>query len=487
MRDELADKIKNLILGPLHGKNEKLNFRPLNLYSTGVLYPQITSLNDSDYQNTNTVEPDESSENYNGDESDETTNKINNRSSGSLETGGDDDREDDDELKLATNFSPSSMGFSFIVDKNAEFRLFYSFGRYRKKVQEDGNYLWEREQVKESVRCKINDNQLFIENVPLQEKNIINENSYQAKLNFFVRNSESHGNTKKLVTISLINSLEISDIEKREQKKDSNCIFQPKLTVTSEHEIFHFFEDNTDYEKIQEDKEALNSALLYRDYKVYAMGHGVSVNWHENSSGTDYIREITTEVMPEETVYGVSFDIEGDTSILEMKRLAGSEFNQNEFSNDDLKNGLYSFINKYKQWITEQKSNLQELNIQDPLKNQGESNLKNCEKLYERLKEGIDLIDRYKNIRQAFYDANRAMFMQRVMGAFSDWRREKKSVLPGTENYEDMSLPDFISLPSEGREETNKQFGFSAKWRPFQLAFILSQIKGVVEPESNDR
>jgi hypothetical protein len=489
MRDELAKQIKNLILGPLNGKNEKLNFRPLNLYSTGILYPQIRDSVQSDFQDSNTVDPDEVPD-YQDNDSDELNKKgfdEEKQNSGDIGTGGDDDRKDDEELKLATNFSPSSMGFSFIVDNNSEFKLTYSFGRYKRKEQEDGNFLWEREQIKESRICKVIDNQFFIEEDSKEEKIIINEDSYKAKLNFFIRNAERSGNTKKLVTVSLINSLEISENERHEQKKDKNCIFQPKLSVASEQKIFHFFEDNTNYKKIKGDRGTLNSALLYRDYKVYAMGHGVSVDWGENSSGIDCISKITTEVMPEETVYGVSFDIEGVVSILEMKRLAGPEFNQNEFSDDYLKNGLYSFIHKYQDWITEQKITLQKLNIQEPLNNQGKRNLDNCEKLYKRLKEGIELIYSDENIRQAFYDANRAMFMQRVMGAFSDWRGEKRSVVPGTENYEDMPLPDFISLPSEGIKETNEQFGFSAKWRPFQLAFILSQITAITDPKSDDR
>lgn len=476
MRDELAQRIKSLILGPLNGDDEKLSFRPLNLYSTGILYPQV-SFTGCQATNSDSEDPHPDSE----EGQDESENEKNSKETNYpyKEDKDDDERdEEDDELKLATNFSPSSMGFSFIVGDRAAFSLFYKFGRYMKIKDKESDFRWERKHYEQEIKCKLENGELFIDGKQNSDKIIVDESNYKVKLNFFTRNANVGDTSTKLITISLINS-------GNEGRNDEHCVFQPQLKVQSPNPVFIFFQDKTDYDKLKDETESLNSALLYREYKVYAMGHGVSVNWAEDSTQKK-CTEITTEVMPEELIYGVDFDVPGDSAILEMKGLAGPTFNP-ALKDENLKSSLLSFANRYNEWIERQTKALEKLDINKNIKDQGKRNLEACEKLHERITKGVDLIFSKPKIKQAFFDANKAMFMQRVMGAFANWRREKGNVVPGTEGYKSAPMPEFDKLPSGGRVGTDDEFGFYAKWRPFQLAFILSQIEGITNTDSKDR
>ncbi|MCF8226007.1 MAG: hypothetical protein K9J30_09020 [Bacteroidales bacterium] len=481
MRDELVKNIKDIILGPMNGIQEKLHYRPLNLYTTGILYPQTTC---EQLESTDVIEPEDNPEGSSTEDDSETKKNGENTTATPTEKGDDDYDQSDDELKLATSFSPSSMGFSFIVANEMKFSLRYAFGRYQKKKSEDNEFRWERNHVTDELICLVREKQLIIDEKPTKEIVVLNEEDFKARINIFVRAAGSDSKDCSLITISMINSLHVSV---REQRKDQHCIFQPELSVSSEHKAFQYFPDKVNYSILKDDEEALNTALLFRDYHIYAMGHGISVNWSCNKTSSLFKNEIWTEVMPEETVFGVSFDVDDTGSILEMKRLSGPDFSRNSFTEDQLKNELHGFIKKYADWIKNQKETLSTLTIPGELKQQGDVNLKTCLDLFNRLEKGIELIFSDSRIKQAFFDANKAMFMQRVMGQFSSWRREHKNVLPGSENYEDCPLPDFQSLPSEGRSADDENFGFYAKWRPFQLAFILSQIESIADPHSHDR
>jgi hypothetical protein len=71
-------------------------------------------------------------------------------------------------------------------------------------------------------------------------------------------------------------------------------------------------------------EEDLNLKLLYRNYKVYAQGHGISVNWETATEGT---AKVFTQVLPQEEVNGVDLspEIFKDCHVLFIKRLAGKQ------------------------------------------------------------------------------------------------------------------------------------------------------------------
>jgi hypothetical protein len=136
---------------------------------------------------------------------------------------------------------------------------------------------------------------------------------------------------------------------------------------------------------------------------------------------------------------------------------------------------LHTFTARYGEWIDQQEVKAKDL--EKGHVTAAADNILKCRKLLERMDEGVDLLAADPGsggniILKAFQDANRAMYMQRVMKKFGD-ARLKRNVLPGAE---DDALPDFSTADDN-----------AGVWRPFQLAFLLSQIQGLADHGSADR
>ena len=113
----------------------------------------------------------------------------------------------------------------------------------------------------------------------------------------------------------------------------------------------------------------------------------------------------------------------------------------------------------------------------------GNENIDKCKVLENRMLDGVELLEKNDEALKSFYDANRAMFIQRAMGYFVKTRQKESEdfIFPTEETY--CELPDFSGLPADASPGED----YFAKWRPFQLAFLLSQIPGMVNKDSIDR
>ena len=88
------------------------------------------------------------------------------------------------------------------------------------------------------------------------------------------------------------------------------------------------------------------------------------------------------------------------------------------------------------------------------------------------MNEGIDLIEKDENAFKAFTFMNQSMYLQRSITAYS---KDCGRGIP-------CSLSDYM--------KDNKEKGIEqdhSEWRPFQIAFILLNIKGLIDPESDER
>lgn len=88
------------------------------------------------------------------------------------------------------------------------------------------------------------------------------------------------------------------------------------------------------------------------------------------------------------------------------------------------------------------------------------------------MNEGIDLIEKDENAFKAFTFMNQSMYLQRSITAYS---KDCGRGIP-------CSLSDYM--------KDNKEKGIEqdhSEWRPFQIAFILLNIMGLIDPESDER
>lgn len=85
---------------------------------------------------------------------------------------------------------------------------------------------------------------------------------------------------------------------------------------------------------------------------------------------------------------------------------------------------------------------------------------------------GIDLIENNDKVYQAFVFMNQAMYLQRSITAFS---KDYGNGIP-------CSLRDYMTdMPEKGRKKDHSE------WRPFQIAFVLLNLYGIMDGESPER
>jgi hypothetical protein len=500
MRELIREQLEKAILGPFKGEREVLKLNPFQFYFTGILYPQSNSrkqviggvseaLIDNDLRSTL-------------DYKDRTSKEI--RTDGMFN----DSDELGDEI-LSTGFNPSALGLSFTVSKNAAFEVIVSFGKYielmdkSKKEEKNGAILgYERRQYDFKVPFSISGVDInvsyneFENDAERQAHRVINlcNKDHSLKLQLIVREVEG----ENVVTVSMVNECKV---ESGKSVRDlSSSLFQVSLKIINEeNDIFLPFKDRSDFTKIT-DSEEIELKLLYKDYMNFSSGHGVSVIWSDLNNNEQLKKSwVGTSHIPAFEVMGNDFNPkelkdDGALDVLFIKPLAGKLFSEDGLERDKMCTKLEAFIKVYSDWIKLQRdelvnSSIDRLPISDEnkmvLKERANGNLDKCVVLYNRMYRGIQLLrDKNSLCFEAFCDANRAMYMQRYFASYTKWRKEKlkvNNILPGVD---DVDLPAFAK--GEPKINDPKELYF-AKWRPFQLAFLLSQLEGLVNPESEER
>ena len=176
--------------------------------------------------------------------------------------------------------------------------------------------------------------------------------------------------------------------------------------------------------------------LQYRERRIYAIGHGAAANWEVSTcSGA----RIWSEFMPEAEVPMMTVDTGGEDSVLDLARLADSPMT------DD----LARFRDGYAGWIAEQRR------VASALPTPGEQ--ATAHRICERMSTALDRMSRCVEMlrtdplaAESFRLANRAMLNQ-------------------------MRQADRVDGKAIGRY----------RWRPFQLAFLLTVMESAIR-EDND-
>lgn len=268
-----------------------------------------------------------------------------------------------------------------------------------------------------------------------------------------------------LVTISLINTNKNTSGYPEVESTFFQCKFKVKKVNGRfiEYDNFNtnYIEENKgDNEQIEEN----SMALLYRNKRSYATGHGCGVGWKlENEE----ISLIETRIIPFYEVPQMDFNIDelGDeaTQILSMKHLSDiSPLNKSEIINN-----LRTFSLTYKGWIDKLRLDIEEDQSINELKKTANKHIDLCEGTFNRMWNGIGLLENDNGyLFKAFQLSNKSMLMQRV---HTEIQQESK----WPEN--DLIQPNYNDIDPE-----------DASWRPFQLAFLLINISGILNQNKNE-
>jgi hypothetical protein len=500
IREEIFEEVKRILHGPIGSVDEELDKSPLDFYSVGVLFSQLGKTTDINDPLPETNEQNEDGEIFGDGVGTQIENEKIKQRRASKEF---DEPQDSGEFELTTKFRPSAAGLSILVNKNSTLTLTINFAVYLKKQIEkaivkgdesriSSATIYQRYPQEYTFECK--EGKFDFGNLDYKEDGKIiwvNING-NARLSITTRPYPLKEN-REIKTFTLINPKKAGSF--RNQKKAEDCIFQPVISIYLK-EGFQPFDDLSDLTLLS--PEDLNLRLLFRNYKKYALGHGISVNWEQSNQ---IVEKVYTQVLPEERVNGVDLNpvLFKDKDVLYIKRLSGTAINQT-YEWQSITGELTDFVMLYKNWISEQE-NIIAKNVElleSELIEKAKENLKQCRILLKRMFKGIEILGADSNARKAFEDANRAMFMQRVMADFSKHRRKANRIQHNDAQFDD-ALPNYSEIPfnasseeiwSEGKlniKKDGQRKGTLARWRPFQLAFFLSQIEGIIDPKSDDR
>lgn len=431
MREELiAELIKDLV-GPRY-EEEELDDRPVGWYTAGILFPKNTELTPEDGDTLEAGNADE-------EDSDETSNT---------------------QVSIAS-FKQNSIGISCQVRPDVkEIIVDAEYAKYA-QMREKGEK--SRKWVRRSVKVSRT----------LQIPSGTNSGSYLINDEAEVLWAVNEGEKYRVLTVFLYNIADLAG--KGEVRRDDDddaddrdiidlvnelCIFQPRITLRSIDNKSPFNDRGLDLypESLDEDANLLN--LLYRNKSVYAKGFNCAAVWDLAHSEPMFVH---TEIIPVYKAKGVSWssDEEGRPKDIDMYDLAYAT------KPEQILALLETIPSLYERWINHIENEINSIQKQYPsLARTAEENILKCKAAAKRIRDGISLLNERPDVFEAFVFANRAMLLQRAHYSYA------LSRFRGTRE---------LGTRPEPREK-GKHF-----WRPFQLAFILLNLRGISDPSSRDR
>ena len=529
-REEYIQMIKSELLGPGSEfplpdvEHELISTSPTNRYSLGILYPQ-QFLFEQDNGETIVLDEEPDEDDFYDVEENESSDVASTENNPANDV--DTDENLDEEMGLATQYWPASMGITFLAKGDvSKVKGRLRFATYRKAVLSDcvipyepgtdefytvpselSHIIYYDNDLRHMrLRSKIDSKHIR----ELFEKDTIREDEAKPlervvrrlmdcidrgyvrvphEIEEFVcdfsekdysdeeQNQNLDGTDAKVVAVRRnvgddVYSVSVMFVNnyKNNSKRADSCIFQPEMEISTDNNKFIFTDISFDTDFDSLDEEEISLELLYRNKKNYATGLGVSADWDINEFGEGVIK---TDFFPVTEVPSMDFNLPENELIgdrdLSMKYLSDLD----ESSKDEKLNSLKNLVDMYKNWVLDLEAAAATL---DPkYSTVASKNISECKRAYERMYSGIETLTNDDDAYNAFLLSNRAMFMQRVHIA-------KQSAL-STDRYPgDEDVANFIETV-DYRDENDSD----CKWRPFQIAFLLMDINSITCDECSDR
>lgn len=513
IRSDLKDCLRKELMGPgseisyPDEAHELISESPSERYSVGILYTQQSRYSVSEIE----IKAGDSTEVDDDDVgSEEEYSDVGCHASKMYK-----DDAFDEEVNLAQQNKPSSMGLTFFIDTDIEkLALSVDYAKYAAVKDEEVEipfnaeelyipdvlsqyieYDKEKKVLRKKSSIKYRDLQdLFelnaIENPELFDV-IRNLNQVFRKGRAYRRNPYSEcitltfdgtkaecslEHTKGSVTavkhnMGVYTSITIMLVNDEKDKK-YDYIYQPKITVKSDDNSFHFVSYNhfIDPSRLSEEEKSLE--LLYRNKFVFGTGHGVAVDWEiSDGEGVLYTEYIPTFEVPK-TNMNLRRETEEENAVapetLSMKYLSDLD----KTDRNEKLNNIEAFINCYKAWIEKLKDEANSNSFDGRFKETALKHIEKCLESFNRMTNGIAILRTNPTAYVSFALANRAMFMQRIHGEI-----QKEDHYPDDEKLQrEMAKIDYIEM-TDG----------NTRWRPFQLAFLIMSINSIIDPNCKER
>ena len=329
---------------------------------------------------------------------------------------------------------PSSVGFSCYVRGNVRLAITASAAVYRQGAAERGER--GRFQSREYTRT------------PLPMRSVAwsgcaspagsGETIWDGRAGIDVR-VRPHGDGT-ILTVTLCNRSELDpDAPPRERTLDrvGKALFEARIEcVVESGELVEY--PRVDPSLLTEEEQELE--LQYREQRIYAIGHGAAANW-EVRPGRE--GRVWSDFMPEAEVPMMTVDTGDEDAVLGLAHLA--EWKATE--------DLERFVDGYEAWIAAQRRVASDL----PSPGERETAIRMIERMstaHERMRRCVEMLRTEPLAAESFRLANRAMLDQMVQA-------------------------DRVA----GRETETGRY----RWRPFQLAFLLTTMESTIREDDDFR
>ena len=342
------------------------------------------------------------------------------------------EEEDIDRLADAHSASSnSSIGVSFLIQTEDSIKGQITFGIYKKSEKQG----WLHELISVPFSEEVS-------NLPpgtsLLER--IHEDSDKSLDLYVTRISSSKKGLENLI-VSLVNSTKLKEIRR---PKVPELYFQAGMFICSKLGFNDLKSTEVSFETVDD---RLN-ALLYQEVKVFAKGHGVSVDWQMEDESC---YRIETEFFPVHIQDKVEHKVLKDES-------KSIDFDMDELRKVD---SFPSWINKLKHIPSQYAFWLQEQKYSGQFKEDFERNKETVQKVIQRIEKGIAILETSISHRKAFSLANEAMLLQQL-----------RYKAPARHKVEE----PWVDFDLDNKDSWTRDKYPYGKWRLFQIGFILMNL-----------
>ena len=246
--------------------------------------------------------------------------------------------------------------------------------------------------------------------------------------------------------------------------RDEDCYFQVQFDLISE----QGFSPMPETEKLTNDNDYLSNQMLYRNIKTYAIGHGCAAKWDENEFP---VKKLSTSIFP---MYEIKPIVPSKIDGVSLEMYKMSDLGSKEETISELS----AMCEKYATWINGLSERVSTINDRGT----ATRHIENCRRCLKRMEEGVELLKNDVDILLAFQLMNRAMLLQQLHYnlPLQKWVCEDGNTIH-------LENPVAV-LPDVSNQETwygdKSRYG---KWRPFQLAFVLMNLKSMARRNCSDR
>lgn len=474
LRKYVTDFLKRELIGPDPGfpdvqSNGEEILRPQDpprlRYSAGVLFPMRASLDlreDADEQEVEVAPPVDFDEaEASGSDSIEDYGRA-----GVSARRGEEALDADQEVNRANEFLPSAMGMSALVDVPKFLRVEVATAKYAKRelpgrewINREGKSVpyephW---RLPIQIEMDFESSELLGEGIRSVRKQVVVDDR-DTGLQVHVLSRPRGPERQRLITFTLVNRR----VARSQRPHDDECFFQCKFAVYDPSGSACFVE-YPERPGPPTDAEEASLRLLYRHRKIYAVGHGCAPDWEEPEGSR--ATKIWSESLPMYEVKPVlPRSIEGlDLPMLTLSR-----------ENDDTVPELCGRLaDEYLAWIEQQEQRI-ENEVPPSLKDTAREHMKLCRECLKRMQGGVRLIREDETIRRAFALMNKAMLMQQIHYEISS--RQLREWVSGDGGPPELEKP--FRQPDYNDPKR--------RWRPFQLAFVLMNLRSIAEPECEE-